>query len=532
MTLIAEPGTQFDGPKWSPDGQTIAVERHRQGRLSEIVLVNVATGAVRVLASAADTRFVTPAWRPDGGAIVAASAPGDETFNLIEIPVDGSGTRWITNRTGGALWPDISPDGRTIVFVGYTTRGYDLFSLRYPTIVDAVLPNQTESRRDADAASPLTPDRPASGDLPARGYSPLETLRPTSWTPIVDSGANQVRVGAALSAYDILGYHAYAASATWLVSRPEGAQIPSAATPDWQVSYLYDRWRPTFYIAAASDTSFFAGPASAAGFPTAATRREQQVEAGVIIPFRHTRVQHVARLAAGRAAADFTTNGSVFSRDRTPLRAAWQTNTAHIYGYSISPEDGISVGATEEIVRRSLGSFADATTTTVDGRAYIRGIAAHHVVAVRLAGGASAGDATVGRTFLLGGDSPGSATDFGSAAVSLLRGFAPNTFAGSHVALANAEYRWPIARPQRGYGTWPVFLHTVHAAVFVDAGHTWTGAFDRRAIKSSAGAQLSADVVAGFFAPFTVTIGGARGHDGSGLVGDRITAYFRVGKGF
>jgi hypothetical protein len=530
VTLIAEQGTQFDAPKWSPDGRTIAVERHRQGGLSEIVLVNAATGAVRVLASAPDTRFVTPAWRPDGGAIVAASAPVDATFNLIEVAVDGSSTRTITNRTGGALWPDVSPDGRTIVFVGYTTSGYDLFSLPYPTIVDAVVPNQIEPPLRAD--TPVTPDRPASGDLPIRSYSPLETLRPTSWTPIVNSDANQVRIGAALSAYDVLGYHAYAAAATWLVASPEGAQAPSTAAPDWQVSYLYERWRPTFYIAAASDTSFFAGPASAAGTATAATRREQQVEAGIIIPFRHTRVQHVARLAASRAAADFTANGSVFSRDRTPLRAAWQTNTAHTYGYSISPEDGVSLSATEEIVRRGLGSFADATTTTVDGRAYVRGLAAHHVVAVRLAGGASIGDATVGRTFLLGGDSPGGATDFGSTAFSLLRGFAPNTFAGSHVAVANAEYRWPIARPQRGYGTWPLFLHTVHAAVFVDAGHTWTRVFDRRAIKSSAGAQLSADVVAGFFAPFTVTIGAARGHDGSGLVGDRTTAYFRVGKGF
>ena len=52
------------------------------------------------------------------------------------------------------------------------------------------------------------------------------------------------------------------------------------------------------------------------------------------------------------------------------------------------------------------------------------------------------------------------------------------------------------------------------------------------AIKTSAGAQLSADVVAGFFAPFTVTVGAAWGHDGSGRVRDGATAYVRIGKGF
>jgi outer membrane protein assembly factor BamA len=145
----------------------------------------------------------------------------------------------------------------------------------------------------------------------------------------------------------------------------------------------------------------------------------------------------------------------------------------------------------------------------------------------------SNGDPTVGRTFRLGGDTPAlEVADFGSSAFSLLRGFGPNTFAGTRVALVNAEYRLPLARPQRGVGTWPLFLHSLHAAVFADAGHAWTRTFRSSAIKTSAGAQLSADLIAGYFAPFTVTIGAAFGHDRSGLARDRATAYFRVGKGF
>ena len=100
------------------------------------------------------------------------------------------------------------------------------------------------------------------------------------------------------------------------------------------------------------------------------------------------------------------------------------------------------------------------------------------------------------------------------------------------MALVNAEYRFPIARPQRGVGTWPFFVHTVHAAVFADAGHAWTRSFDASAIKTSAGAELSANVVAGFFFRFTATIGIARGHDGSGTIPDRTLVYFRVGKSF
>ena len=536
-SLISEPDTQFDGPKWSPDGRTIAVERHRRGGMPEIVVVDVVTKAVRVVAGAPHTRFVTPAWRPDGAAIVAAAAPDDETFNLVELSLDGSMRRPLTHTTGGARSPDVSPDGTTIVFVGYTTDGDDLFTMPYPGAMAGVAPELAPPPHAADPQVPPTRAEQARPlpdlDPRVRPYSPLDTLKPTSWTPVVETGGNQVRAGAGISGFDVLGYHAYAATATWLVSGPNGAPRPGAATPDWQVYYLYDRWRPTLYVSATSDTSFFAGPATDAGAPTPVTRRERQIESGILLPIRHVRVQHAVRLSVVRAEADYTTSDGSFSRSRTPIRAAWQSVTAHTYGYSISGEGGIAAGATTEIVRSGLGSSADATTTTADMRAYLPGLAAHHVVAVRVGGGASIGDPTVGRTFLLGGPSADSGlNDRGAGAFALLRGFAANTFAGSHVALANVEYRWPIARPQRGHGTWPLLLHTVHAALFADAGQAWTRTFDRHAIKWSGGAQLSADLVAGFFAPFTVSSGVAWGRDGSASVSDRVTAYFRVGKGF
>jgi hypothetical protein len=138
-----------------------------------------------------------------------------------------------------------------------------------------------------------------------------------------------------------------------------------------------------------------------------------------------------------------------------------------------------------------------------------------------------------GRTIHRGGAAPdASVVDFSRDAISLLRGFPANSFAGSHVALMNVDYRFPIARPQRGIGTWPLFLHTVHAAVFGDAGHAWTRTFRADAIKTSFGAELSANIVAGYFFPLTATLGAAWGHDGSGTVADRTTIYFRIGRAF
>jgi len=121
---------------------------------------------------------------------------------------------------------------------------------------------------------------------------------------------------------------------------------------------------------------------------------------------------------------------------------------------------------------------------------------------------------------------------FGRSAVSLLRGFPSNTFAGSRVALLNAEYRWPIARPQRGLGTWPLFLHSLHGAVFADAGHAWTRTFSLDAAKTSVGAELSTAVIAGYVIPVTATFGAAWGHDGSGTASGGATVYVRIGRAF
>lgn len=526
--LASSPDIQFNSPRWSPDGSQIVAERHRLGFDPDIVIVDVHTSELRVIAAAADTRIVMPTWRPDGRAIVAALAKGDQVFNLYEFPLDESRTaRQLTQTSSGATWPDVSSDGRTIVFVGYTTSGYDLFSMPYPV---AAAHARTLVAPAAESSATLVSMQVSS---PSTSYSPLGTLPPTSWSPEIEADSDQVRLGAAVFGSDVLGYHWYAASATWLVASPSDAPTPAGASPDWFVSYAYNRWRPTLFATASLETSFFVGPATDRGTPSAATRREREVQAGLVLPFVKARTRHTASLSIFRSVDEFTLVNRTFDRERTALRAAWRSNTARTYGYSISPEDGVTVGATAEFVRRALGASEDATIITGDARAYLRGARPHHVIAVRAAGGVSSGDPTVGRTFLLGGAGPDlSVTDFGNDAISLLRGFAADSFAGSHVAVINADYRWPLARPQRGHGTWPLFLHTLHAAAFVDAGNTWMGSFDAESIKTSIGAEFSGNLIVGFYFPLTATAGVAWGHDGSGVVRDGAIGYFRVGISF
>jgi len=528
-TLIAEPDAQFNAPRWSPDGRLVAAERHRRGFVSDVVVVDAATHELRAVIARDATRVVTPAWRSDGQAVIVAAASEDRPFQLYEVPLGGHEWRQLTDVDGGALWPESSPDGATLVFVGYTTDGFDLFKTAYPSRPSAL--TIVAAPTDVHSESAAAPRSIASGA--ANPYTPWPTLPPTSWSPIVTIDRRSVRLGAAVGGADVLGYHAYAAAATWRLTTPDGAIVPSAAAPDWQVSYAYTRWRPIFYGIASLDTSFFAGPPAESGEPSQGTLREQSLEAGVILPFQHVRTAHTALASIVAAHDDFTFGDKKISEERSALRGGWATTTAHVFGYSISPERGVAAGVTIERVDRRIGASADATAVTGDVRLYVPSVREHDVLAFRVAGGASSGDPNLRRTFLLGGAGPNlEPLDFGSEAASLLRGYPLDSFAGRRVALLNAEYRFAIARPQRGLGTWPIFLHTFHGAAFADVGNVWTRRFSTSDIKTSVGGELSLDLIAGYFLPFTVTIGAARGHDGSGLLLDATTIYARVGRSF
>jgi WD40-like Beta Propeller Repeat len=544
-TLVSEPETQFDAPRWSPDGQSIAVARQRLAALSEIVIVDVATRAIRRVASHPSARVVTPTWRPDGGAIVAAADYDERPFDLFEFALDGSEAegRRLTYTSGGATWPDVSPDGATIVFVGYTPDGFDLFTTPYrhadDTGHDVRLRRVPRVWDPASAGFGADSVRTSRAEAPARTgasgsgtYSPWRTLTPTSWTPIVEGGDEEFRVGLAIGGSDVLERHGYSASTTWLVNRPETIALPHTASPDWQLEYAYDRWVPTFFISASQQTSFGAGSPDAAGRPISATLREAEITAGVLYPIEHIRATHHALASLVRSTDHFTFADRLVSYRRAGARLGWTTSTAQTYGYSISPEHGLSIGGTVELDSDGFGFSAGVTTVTADGRAYLRGAAAHHVLALRAAAGASSGERDRQRVFHLGGASANAnMLDFGRDAISLLRGFGTGTFAGNRVALLNADYRWPIARPQRGVGTMPLLLHSVHASAFADAGHAWTRTFNMREVKFSAGGELSLDVIAVYSAPLTLAVGAAWGHDRAGAARGS-TVYARLGRAF
>ena len=134
--------------------------------------------------------------------------------------------------------------------------------------------------------------------------------------------------------------------------------------------------------------------------------------------------------------------------------------------------------------------------------------------------------------FSASGNGPiGSGFGFGLDAIGLLRGFDEDDVVGTRAAVINVDYRLPLWRIGRGIGTLPVFLRTLHGAVFFDAG--------KRGPTPSAGATRERLLAAKSLPtrcsdsrlPLTFTAGAAIRRDGTT---DRssVVAFARVGRAF
>lgn len=538
--LVSEPDTQFSAPRWSPDGRMIAVERRRLTTQSVVAVLDAGSGrTVARWGGGNAVRAVTPTWRPDGRAIVAALSIALDPFDLFELHLDDpSASLRITHTahsTGpdGAFWPDVSPDGREIAFVGYTSSGYDVFVVPYraETLTRAFVPGGTEDTagsytRPIDPTPPLSRTEPT----PPAPYSPLATLLPTSWMPLLISDTYQTRLGGAVSGSDVLGRHGYTVQGSWLTQRGfMTSPLPSG--PDWQVSYAYTRWQPAYFGSLSRETQFrrMAATPSTAASTHAAVRHEAQ--AGVLWPIvRARRTSRALVSIVDTRASDLLDDRTVDAR-LVGARVAFANDTSRRYGYSISREHGMNVGGTAELTRRALGGTADANTMTVDARGYLPGAARQHVVAVRAAAARSSGDNAARQFFELGvlSASP-SVIDFGSSAVGLFRGTIADSNSTTRLVATNIEYRLPLKFIERGYGTLPVMLRTVHASVFVDLLQAQdAGAATRRF--EAMGAELSLDAVVGYSLPGAVSVGAAWTMPRRDTKRD-VRFYIRLGRAF
>jgi len=536
-------GCQYASPRWSPDATLIVAVRQCAGSLPLIVEIAPADGAERAIASGG--RNLTPTWSPDGRTVLFVSDREDRRFKLYAVDRTAQATpdaapALVLDAPGGVMWPDVASDGSIVVFTSLTADGYDVFAARLPHAAAGFAlpaPAAAPTADEQEATSMPSEHAAQGGAQPApddAAYAPWRTLLPRAWSPRLRVNGDEVDIGATVGASDVLGYHEYGAGAMWRAVGQEADISFDAPLVSWDVSYVYNRWTPSLFLSAWSTTDTVAVSVTGSSATPLAQERSHGIFTGVVVPWRRIRLAQSWLAGVNVDERRLPDAAGVADRSRNGVRAGWALNGSREYGYSISPEDGIWMALNLERVTPKLGADANALTVTGDWRGYVRGLGLHHVAAIRLGAASSTGDTGMKRSFSLGGSGLAAGPfAMGQRAVGLLRGLPHDERLGTTVLVANLDYRFPLARVERGIGTWPVFLRDIHGAVFADAGSAGSAMDALPAAAFSMGGELAARITLGYSWNLSLAAGAAwvRNPSRPGQP-DRFAAFVRTGYAF
>lgn len=137
-------------PRISPDGQRI-VFSYFDGKNRQIGLIDTAgTMFYTFFKSGFDDR--DPSWSNDGEWIIFSS---DRTgiFNLYKKNISTGQIVQLTNVSGGAFYPEQSPDGRNIAYINYDKDGFSLY-LTKDTLIQTFKDNPISVAEASDSAAP------------------------------------------------------------------------------------------------------------------------------------------------------------------------------------------------------------------------------------------------------------------------------------------------------------------------------------------------------------------------------------------
>lgn len=529
------PSAQFEQaytPRFSPDGKFVAYSAWTTGGYRDIRIVDIATGQFEQLMHdrAVDAN---PVYSDDGKYLYFSS---DRTgiMNIYAYDLKQKSLHQVTNVRLGAYQPAISPDGKTLVYVGYTSKGFDLWSM----------PLDPSRFLDALPAPNDRPDPPRVEENIAttrHKYQPIGTALPRNYSVNYGPGSysnSQLTINA--TGNDVVGLHEVSAS----IVSDFGAPAPKVSL-DYAYLRLPVNLRMRVFHSIAPRTNFVAndekvlydergvGFSSSIAYAMPAEFADQYV--GLAYTFAGFRAElppvtldpwsSVPRIPRGGTISTLRANYS-FSNVEGSLDAAGSIR-------------GFTLRAGVEYAGRETGS--DFSLYSFDGSVvgYMpmpwRG---RHTFALRVAGGAAGGSYANRGYYSVGGydletNSLPSMVNTGIYNGSfVLRGYAPNSLAGTSYILQNFEYRFPIVKPDRGLSTLPLYLRRIDGNVFVDYGGAFNqldlsaiSLFKNRSIISSpdlhtsAGAEIWLGLSLGYYIDAQFRLGYAHGFSSKALPG-------------
>ena len=458
-------------PRFSPDGTRVAYGVWTTGGYRDIRIVDIASGHLVELwhDRSLDQQ---PAWSPDGK-ILYLSSDRSGIPNIYAYDVADNALFQVTNVLTGAYMPEPSPDGKTLVYVGYTSAGFDLFALPL-------------DRAQWRPASPPVAERPRPRYVeqkhwPVAPYRALPTLRPYAWGIGYGTSTFGNAVTLSTSGSDAIGRHSFLAK---LLIETEDADLVGSL--DYTYSELPFGFNASAFRGVAPRKDYRVGstPQTVKEYRTgvstgvaldlpAAFEAQSIALSYTILDWDHQRpIPHLDPEALLPTEPD--------SGILAAVHLGYSFSSATATAYAISLESGLRLAVGGDFAQPAWGS--ESTLTALSGQLstyftlpWLR----HHVLALGLSGGAATGDYARLDYYYTGGFVDTSVVNAYTSGVQqtgfVLRGYTPNQFAGTNYNLLNVEYRFPILYVDRGLSTLPGFLRTLSGVAFLD----WGGAYNQ-----------------------------------------------------
>jgi hypothetical protein len=410
--------------------------------------------------------------------------------------------------------------------MGTSGSGYDIYHLTLPAPIHT--PRISPQAPLVAAALKAAASIDTTPVFKTEDYNALPRIVPTAWFPYLRIDAIRKEIGASTWGSDPLYRHSYGLLAAVDVKN------------DWvlgHVDYLYDRWNPTLKL---SLDRQYLDLLDSVGIHNR-FRRSDTVTLEAIWPFLsydHQWTLHAGLLSESESDQDAPSGSTAIDtyRDQS-LGLAVRYNSSRRYARAISPSYGRNLRVVAED-SDLLSSDYSGDVYTLDWREFFD-LPGQHVFAARLVAGWGT-DAP--RPFRLGGNIGNSLpsdavmtamiptqTTFGQRQYPL-RGYPEGRadLRGRRMALVEAEWRFPIALVERGSMAPPVGLHQVHGSLFYTGGEAWDQDGDIPGLRQSAGAEITAEIVLGYWLALDLRLGFAKGFDEGG----EEQVYLGVGSSF
>lgn len=497
-------------PRWSPDGTHVVYSVWKRGGYRDIRYVDVRDGTyVDIMHDRAVDG--APSFSPDGKWIYFHS---DRTgiMNIYAYEIATAKLKQVTNVMTGAYSPEVSPDGKSMAYIGYNKSGFDLYAMSI-----------REDPNSYPDAPPYVDEHPTPPVVQERRwevkpYSRWHTFLPRRYSLQITEGNFGRSVIVSAVGNDVSGMHGIAATSIVEVEKPE---------VQGSLTYTYGALPFDFSAVAFRTIAPRGGYGLGANYKPTVIQESAGFATTLVysMPRAYDNRSYVVSHSLARVGAELPMPIERIDPYETPVfPSRGLTSTLHLgytytnaerYLWSVGAERGYSLALGFDFTDPVLGSQFAGFAANGDFTTYVlMPWLKHHSLALHAGGGTSGGNFPGRGAFFIGGyvdlpivDTLRNVLIQGGIT---LRGYPPVALAGRSYLLSNAEYRFPIVNIDRGSSTFPAFLNRITGNVFFDYGSAFD-VFNAARFKSGVGAELWFDTTLGYVAPFTWRLGVARG---------------------